>query len=247
MFVKAPLAGESKTRLVPPLTPAEAVALSICFMRDTSNNIAAIASSNGGDGIAVYTPIGTESTFDGLIPDSFRLVLQHGETFGDRLSNAAHDLFALGYESLCLINSDSPTLPPELLMSAVTALSRPGDRVVLGEAQDGGYYLIGLKQAHRRLFEQIEWSTAIVLSQTLQRATEINLEIELLPSWFDVDDAQSLWRLCEEMFEVSSQSSRGNILPAYDAPHTRDYLAQLIEKKGRDRIWPRRSASADSF
>jgi glycosyltransferase A (GT-A) superfamily protein (DUF2064 family) len=146
-----------------------------------------------------------------------------------------------------LINSDSPTLPPELLTDAVAALSRPGDRVVLGEAQDGGYYLIGLKQAHRRLFEQIEWSTAIVLSQTLQRATEINLEIELLPSWFDVDDAQSLWRLCEEMFEVSRRHSRGNTLPAYDAPHTRDYLAQLIEKEGRDRIWPRRSASADSF
>jgi rSAM/selenodomain-associated transferase 1 len=238
MFVKAPRAGESKTRLVPPLTPAEAAHLSNCFLRDTSNNIDAVASDGGAAGIAVYTPIGAESSFNGLLPGSFSLIPQRGDSFGDRLSNAALDLLALGFESLCLIDSDSPTLPPELLIKAVVALSRPGDRVVLGAAQDGGYYLIGLKQSHPQLFESIDWSTSKVLSQTMQRAEDISLETEILPSWFDVDDAETLQRLCSEMFGGSNKPSQGDNMIAYQAPNTRDYLARLIKSEGHERIWP---------
>ena len=247
MFIKAPSAGASKTRIVPPLTLAEAAQLSICFLQDTSDNIAAVNSNGSVSGIAVYTPIGAESSFDGLLPNSFSLIPQRGESFGDKLSYAAQDLLALGYESLCLINSDSPTLPPELLTKAVAALSRPGDRVVIGAADDGGYYLIGLKKAHQRLFEHVEWSTARVLSQTIQRATEVSLEIEILPSWYDVDDAATLRRLCSEMFGVSNKPSQGDNMIPYQAPRTRDYLARLIETEGRERIWPSGNASLDNY
>src|SRR6266540_122326 len=128
---KAPCAGMVKTRLVPPLTPEEAAALNVCFLRDMAANIAGVARSGEADGVAVYTPVGAESAYDGLLPEGFSLLAQRGASLGDRLFHAAEDLLAVGYGSLCLIDSDSPTLPGPLLRAAVAALKRPGDRVPL--------------------------------------------------------------------------------------------------------------------
>src|SRR5213076_3440316 len=94
---------------------------------------------------------------------------------GASLFDAADDLLAAGYGAACLVNSDSPTLPSSLLVDAARALSVPGDRLVLGPAEDGGYYLIGMKRPHRRLFEDIDWSTELVFRQTLDRAAELAL------------------------------------------------------------------------
>ena len=234
-MAKAPLAGEVKTRLVPPLTPAQAAALNVCFLRDMAANIASVAASDKARGVVVYTPIGAEFAFDGILPDGFKLLAQRGESLGDRLCNATEDLLTNGYDSLCLINSDSPTLPQSVYDQAIRSLSRPGDRVVLGAADDGGYYLIGLKKVHSNLFDRIAWSTADVLAHTVERAAEIGLEVEMLPRWYDVDDAQTLNRLCEELFAAHRQDG------AYHAPHTRDFLAALIERDGQQPIWTKLS------
>lgn len=241
IMIKAPRAGASKTRLVPPLTHEEAAALSVCFLRDTAANIAeACAMKEGGaaEGVAVYTPVGAEGAFDGLLPPGFALLAQRGDSFGGRLFHAAADLLQLGYESLCLIDSDSPTLSGALLVAAVEELERAGDRVVLGPADDGGYYLIGMKRAHRRLFEGITWSTAEVLAQTIERAREIALDVGLLSTWYDVDDAHTLRHLCAELFDApgGAEACHPKLTP-YRAPHTREMIARLLEGEGRARIW----------
>src|SRR5687768_15094348 len=120
VMIKAPRAGASKTRLVPPLTHEEAARLSVCFLRDTAANIAeACAETSDTSGathaVAAYTPSGAEAAFEGLLPQSFSLLAQRGDAFGERLFHAASDLLALGYDSCCLIDSDSPTLPRALL------------------------------------------------------------------------------------------------------------------------------------
>jgi rSAM/selenodomain-associated transferase 1 len=238
IMTKAPLAGTVKTRLVPPLTHEAAAALSVCFLRDTAINIAGVASFEAAECIAVYMPVGAESTYDNLLQPGFSLLAQRGESFGERLYHAAEDLLALGYQSLCLIDSDSPTLPRSLLADAVRSLAQAGDRVVLGPSDDGGYYLIGLKHAHRRLFEDINWSTDKVLDQTVERAAEIGLERLLLPSWYDVDDGASLNRLCDELFLPGIRDNARNHLDGYEAVHTRQYLTRLMNVEGRERIWP---------
>jgi glycosyltransferase A (GT-A) superfamily protein (DUF2064 family) len=91
--------------------------------------------------------------------------------------------------------------------------------MVLGGSDDGGYYLIGIKRPHHRLFEQIDWSTERVFAQTLERAGEIALPAELLPTWYDVDDAATLDRLQREL--ASPEAA------AYSAKHTRAYLESL--------------------
>lgn len=236
MMIKAPRPGLSKTRLSPLLTPAEAAGISECFLRDTTANIGAEVRRDPmrAAGVAVYTPVGLERAFDGLLPDGFCLVAQRGELFGERLIFAAEDLFSLGFGSVCLIDSDSPTLPAGALAAATEALARPGERVVLGASEDGGYYLIGLKAPYRRLFEDIDWSTERVAAQTRERAAELGLDLVELPVWYDVDDALTLRSLCEEL--LGDTASRGAI--GFPAPHTRAFLEAIIAREGRARIWP---------
>jgi uncharacterized protein len=243
VMTKAPQAGRVKTRLVPPLTPEEAAELNKCFLRDTAAAISSVCSGGlrrpnpdntqlfpGGQKappqcgpVAVYTPVGAESAYTDVLPADFSLLPQRGDEFGERLYFAVEDLFKCGFDSLCLIDSDSPTVPAENFADAVELLSTTEDRVVLGPGDDGGYYLIGMKKPHRQLFEQIDWSTERVLNQTMQRATEIGIEVKLLPTGYDVDDAASLRRLCNELLTDTT--------PAAIAPYTRELLAKLAAQK----------------
>jgi rSAM/selenodomain-associated transferase 1 len=166
-----------------------------------------------------YTPEGSESLFLGMMSDEQQLLLQRGDDFGARLYNALADLLGRGYQSAAIMDSDSPTLPVEYLQRAFSELALPGDRVVLGPAVDGGYYLIGIKQPHRRLFEGIVWSTSTVLAETLARAEEIGVPVSLLPEWFDVDDTPDFMRLCEELRSQPAASANGKV-----APNTRRFI-----------------------
>jgi rSAM/selenodomain-associated transferase 1 len=233
VMTKAPLAGRVKTRLVPPLTPEEAAELNKCFLRDTTATISiacgrpsvsnADASLNKATtaacGVGVYTPVGAESAYTDILPPDFSLLPQRGDKFGERLYFAVLDLFKCGFESVCLIDSDSPTVPADNFAQAVELLSSSDDRVVLGPSDDGGYYLIGMKKAHRHLFEQIDWSTERVLNQTIQHANEIGLQVELIPNGYDVDDGEGLRRLCDELL---GENARDGI-----APSTRRFLVSI--------------------
>src|SRR6266480_5863055 len=222
VMTKAPRAGQVKTRLVPPLSPEEAAQLNICFLRDTATAIANACGTTA-RGVGVYTPIGAEAAYTDILPGDFDLVPQRGDGFGERLAFATEDIFQCGFAAVCLIDSDSPTVSADVYAEAVEALSNAGDRVVLGPSDDGGYYLIGMKHNHPQLFERVDWSTERVLEQTKQRASELNLEVSLLPTGYDVDDAATLRRLCDELL---SNKSKRDI-----APNTRKFLAALSAQK----------------
>ncbi len=232
VMTKVPRAGKVKTRLTPPLTPQEAAELNTCFLRDTSAAIGAASSEASSQGIGVYTPIGEEAAYAGILPIDFALVPQRGNAFGERLICATEDLLQIGFQSACLINSDSPTVPPHAYAEAAKSLAEEGDRVVLGPSDDGGYYLIGMSRLHRQLFEKIDWSTERVAEQTLAQARELGLEVKLLLTWYDVDDRTTLQRLCKELLDENGASSTG-----YSAPETRNFLLNLVQQEGRERIW----------
>jgi rSAM/selenodomain-associated transferase 1 len=219
---KAPRPGKVKTRLAPPLSLEESAALNICFLRDTAENLAAISATGGSAPLVCYTPVGDEAAFDDLLPDGFSLIAQRGDAFGERLLAAAEDILACGFAAVCLIDSDSPTVPAAAFEMAVAALARPGDRIVLGPSHDGGYYLIGLKQPHAEVFDRITWSTSTVLAETIERARDAGIEVELLPLWYDVDDAATLGILYAEVLDATPPEF--TIIPGYPAPHTRAFL-----------------------
>jgi rSAM/selenodomain-associated transferase 1 len=241
IMTKAPQAGKVKTRLTPPLTAEEAAELNLCFLRDLGRTICEASRWSPAKGVAVYTPPGAESAYGSVFSDEFVLLPQRGHDFGERLILAAQDLFQVGFECVCLINSDSPTVPVMSFVEAVYWLGRAGDRVVIGPSDDGGYYLIGLKQMHRRLFQEIDWSTDRVLDQTKKRAAELGLDVHQLPSGFDVDDPLTLARLCQELFgrEVAARPEL--------APNTRACLARLLEQGSGSRIWPAAPARCDKL
>ena len=227
IMTKAPEAGRVKTRLSPPLTPNEAAELNRSFLSDIGQSIDEAGKTTTGRGVAVYTPVGKESVYDGLFPESFRFVPQRGTDFGERLQFAGEDLLQIGFDSFCLINSDSPMVSSLSFARAAELLGDSGDRVVLGPSEDGGYYLIGLKRMHPRLFQEIAWSTEKVFDQTVRRAEELRLEVKLLPTGLDVDDRATLKTLCQRLFADEREGL---------APHTKAFLSEIIAREGRERL-----------
>jgi rSAM/selenodomain-associated transferase 1 len=199
IMCKAPRSGAAKTRLAPLLGPGHAAKLSACFMRDIADTIAALPAACDAQGYAVFAPKDGEDELRAIMPAEFGFLYQGSSDFGNVLSGASRALFALGHRCVVLVNSDSPTLPPVLFEDAIHLLEAAGDRIVFGPATDGGYYLVGMKAVHQRLFEDVPWSTADVLSRSLERASEIGLPSVLLAPWYDVDDAESLDHLRDEL------------------------------------------------
>ena len=222
VMAKAPRAGKVKTRLAPTLGMDGSAAINICFLRDTTRNIADVAEQGNAAGLVCYTPVGDEAAFDGLLPEGFALIAQRGDAFGERLLAAAQDILACGFGAVCLIDSDSPTLPQSALVRAVDELLKPGDRVVLGGSDDGGYYLIGLKQAHAAPFERITWSTGSVYAETVERVRDAGIELVELPVWYDVDDAATLAVLEAELLQGKRPAFASG--DGYAATATREFL-----------------------
>jgi hypothetical protein len=233
-MAKASVPGRAKTRLVPPLTFDEAAALNTAFLQDVADNVllAARHAAPHADitGYAAYGPPGSEDFFRETLPQAIGLVGAWLPNFGDCLLRTIQDLLLRGHASAVVLNADSPTLPTAFLIETADVLSRPGDRAVLGPSSDGGYYLLGLKTAHRRLFEDIAWSTEDVAAQTLQRAREIGLEVHRLPVWYDVDDVDDLRRLRVELCGEESTRQRLDMTQ----PHHAGQTAALMNRLWRD-------------
>ncbi len=232
-MAKASAPGRAKTRLVPPLTFDEAAALNTAFLRDVADNVllaARHAAPHAGiAGYAAYGPPGTEDFFRGILPGAIGLIAAWLPNFGDCLFHTIGAILARGHASAVVLNADSPTLPTALLVETAAVLARPGDRAVLGPSSDGGYYLLGLKAQHRRIFEDVDWSTERVASQTLERAREIGLEVHTLPVWYDVDDMDDLRQLHVELCgdDVSDRRTP-------QGPHYAVATAKLMRALWRD-------------
>jgi hypothetical protein len=239
-MAKASAPGRTKTRLVPPLTFDEAAALNTAFLQDVADNVLLAAKHTEPRasiaGYAAFGPTGSEDFFRATLPPAIGLIEAWLPNFGDCLVHTVSEMFARGHSAAVVLNSDSPTLPTSLLVATAAALAQPGDRAVLGPSSDGGYYLLGLKVAHRRLFDGIAWSTERVAAQTLERAREIGLDVYRLPVWYDVDDAESLNRLRAELGESSPAKGRLDALRPHHAGHTR----ALVGGWWQDRDFSRR-------
>ncbi len=209
VIAKRPAPGQTKTRLSPPLSPAHAAALYECFLRDTIELVGRVP---GVRPAIAYLPAAEAAYFAKLAPD-FELILQEGEELGARLDNALTRYLRLGYERVVIMNSDSPTLPVACLTAAFEELA--DHDVVLGLCDDGGYYLIGLKQPAPRLLREVKMSTATVAADTLALAAAEGLRVKLLPTWYDIDNAAALDRLIDELTGPGNGQAR----------HTREFFS----------------------
>jgi hypothetical protein len=215
IFAKAPVAGQVKTRLCPPLTAEQAAKLYECFLLDT---VARACSLTGVRVFLAITPGGTEPLFRALLSCPVNYLPQRGATLGEREANVFADLLQQGFSRIVIIGSDIPTLPPAHLHAAFACLEEPGNDVVMGPSDDGGYYLIGARALHPTLFQDIAWSTPTVCAETLTRARRAGLHVAQVPSWHDVDNADDLRKLVLKLNVAE---------PEPVAPYTQAYLACL--------------------
>ena len=238
-MAKASAPGRAKTRLVPPLTFDQAGNLNTAFLQDVAENLvladeqarAAAGRHPTIVGYAAYGPPGSTDFFRRILPGSIGMIEAWLPNFGDCLFHTIGEILRRGHESAVVLNSDSPTLPTAFLVETAQVLARPGDRAVLGPSTDGGYYLLGLKDAHARMFEDITWSTERVAQQTLARAREIGLDVHVLPAWYDVDDVASLKRLEAELHDASLQPRREPAQRPRFAAHTAKLMRQLARER----------------
>ncbi len=198
MFAKAPVPGQVKTRLCPPLTPDEAATLHGSFVIDMleRTKIAATKLKLPIDRYLACAPSSTLVFFQIMEErQSVKLIDQVGDDLGARMQQAFATLFGKGYQRVFIIGTDVPSLPLDHYKQALTLLDTHD--VVLGPAMDGGYYLIGLKQPGPELFAGIAWSTDRVLAATQEKAASLGLKTALLPSWRDVDTIEDLQALMD--------------------------------------------------
>jgi rSAM/selenodomain-associated transferase 1 len=199
IFAKAPIPGQVKTRLCPPLTPDEAATLHGTFVLDTlERSKSAIGKFRlPVDRFVACWPSASHVFFKVLAArHGVEPLDQIGDELGARMHQVFTELAARGYRRIVLVGTDVPTLPLAHYRQAYEFLH--DHDVVLGPARDGGYFLIGLTKPQSDLFRDIRWSTDQVLELTQRRATEAGVTAALLPVWQDVDTLEDLkWLIGE--------------------------------------------------
>lgn len=195
VFAKAPIPGHSKTRLVPPLTADQAARLHAAFVSDVLERTAPLDKDRGWARYLACAP----DTRDAFLAACARrvgatLLTQGDGDLGERLARVMRDLLHR-HQGVIVIGTDSPTLPVAVLDEARSRLAE--NDVVLGPAEDGGYYLIGLTGFVASLFQDIPWGTHRVLAETLAKMAP--RQPALLRSWYDIDRPADLVRLRRDL------------------------------------------------
>jgi len=215
IFAKAPIPGQVKTRLCPPLTPDEAASFHGSLVLDAlerSRDAAKRARAKSGrlclDRFVACAPSASHVFFKIMEErHGVQLLDQIGDDLGARMDQACNAIFARGYQRVLVVGTDLPTLPASFYAQALSLLS--DHDLVLGPALDGGYYLIGLRRPMPDLFVEIPWSTDQVFALTLKKAEALGLKIGLLPAWRDVDTIDDLLALIEEAGLGPGHEARG--------------------------------------
>jgi uncharacterized protein len=219
---KAPQAGKTKTRLVPPLSAEAAAELYRGFLLDAVE----LGLGLGWERVTVVHPRGAGADLRPLLPATVCLLEQTAAGLGDALASAFDHHFRERFDRVVLIGSDNPTLTEQPIREACAALD-DGRDLSIGPSVDGGYYLIGLRAPHLGVFEHVEWSTPRVYAQTLAQARSLGLRTHSVAEWYDVDEPADLLRLQREL----------RTRPLEIAPHTRAALERLRASGMLSDLW----------
>ncbi len=190
VFAKDPIPGRVKTRLTPRITPDEAAKLYKAFTLDIISNARKLKRNSVNNVTVAYTPIGAEKAFCKLVKQPTKFLPQKGKNLGERMKNAFNQSFTEGAKGVVIIGTDSPTLPMSYIQKAFDVLKKIP--IVIGPTFDGGYYILGLSKQNDDIFDDVEWSTSRVFGQTLTRIKSMNMQVYVLPPWYDVDTSEDL-------------------------------------------------------
>lgn len=215
-MAKAPVAGAVKTRLVPPLTPAQAAEFYGALLIDQFDHLRHYA---GAERYVFYAPASAGEVFRDLGGGNYVYLAQRGGDLGARMQHVFTELGRLGHRNTLLIGSDLPALPWAILDEGFAQLAPAKPRVVLGPSRDGGYYLVGMNRPTPEIFQQMTWSHDRVLAETQARLRALAVPFGLLPGLFDFDSVEDLrdWRDAKDTASSAAM------------PRTREFLKKLTD------------------
>jgi uncharacterized protein len=187
VIAKEPVPGRVKTRLTPPYTPAEAAELAEAALTDT---LAAVRSASVGRRI-----LALEGTPGRWLPPGFDVIGQRGGGLDERIAWALADVRAAWPAPVVLIGMDTPQVTPALLAAAAEPLVSGAADATLGMAEDGGFWLLGLREIDPAVVLGVPMSRSDTGAQQLGRLEAAGLRVRLLPELTDVDTADEADRI----------------------------------------------------
>lgn len=193
IFAKYWEPGKVKTRLAATTGEARASRIYKAFVETLLARLSSCAQRR----VLAISPADRLNEFRAIFGDGWMIELQASGDLGARMRHYFDAAFANGARSVILLGSDSPDVPLAYIESAFEMLDE--FPVVLGPSDDGGYYLIAARDETPPIFDNIAWSTPSVLHETIEQLDRAGVRYSLLPTWYDVDDGESLARIVENL------------------------------------------------
>lgn len=181
IFVRKPEAGKVKTRLAAQIGNEKALEVYIKLLQHTKF----VALESDCDKYIFATENRDDNTWRG-----FNIEQQSEGDLGERMAHAFENLFNKNYKKVVIIGSDCPGLSVKHLEEAFGSLNNHD--VVIGPAHDGGYYLLGMKKLHKKIFENKNWSTDSVFADSMHTIDKLHLSCFQLETLIDVDEEKDL-------------------------------------------------------
>lgn len=235
LFTRVPIPGQTKTRLMPEISAAGCARLHTCFLKDIFSECDRVDA----DLYISYTPKEEQKRLTHILGKDRSYVPQNGEGLGERMYLAMEAILHKGYDVCLLIGSDVPELRGEYLLHAFSVLEHHD--IVFGPSGDGGYYLVGMKEPGRAVFEAKEYGTGSVLQDAVQRVKEAGLTVGFTKVLWDMDTCEDLQRYRRRMRTqkrlqntvtgryLAKTSRVSVIIPVYNEAKTIEKLQEQLE------------------
>jgi rSAM/selenodomain-associated transferase 1 len=214
LFTRAPIPGQTKTRLQKLLTPEECAQMHICFLMD----LKICCEQTGIDYFVFLTPEGEDEKIAEIFGHNVKCLPQQGDGLGIRMYNAISEVLSMGYDSCVLMGADIPEMKAGDIMDAFAVLK---DRdVVLCPTRDGGYCLVGMKKPCAAVFEDQTYGCGSVLENATAAIEAAGLTCGLIKAHDDIDEPEDILSYQEK---ADRKEISGNT-------HASKYIAELVEK-----------------
>lgn len=214
IFTRVPIAGQTKTRLMPVFTGEECADLHTCFLQDIFEKAKQVEA----DLFVFYTPVDQEEKLKNILSEGAAYFPQHGIDLGEKMRNAIQFTLRQGYEKSVLIGSDCPQIEVKSLEDSFETLN--DHDIVIHPTTDGGYYLIGMKKDYKSIWKMKRYGTNTVIRDTLLHMEKEKLKISVGKIYYDIDEPKDLKCLYEDL--------KTNAIT--NCPRTEQYLNQNLQR-----------------
>ncbi len=189
IFTRYPEKGKTKTRLIPAIGAQKAADFQKEMTEHTLNTVTKLEEYLAVE-INIFFNGGNLDLMQKWLGNKYHYQIQSDGDLGDKMYNAFTDRFTNNCQQVVIIGIDCPSLSAEILHQAFVSLNTHD--LVIGGADDGGYYLLGLTQLDKSLFMGIDWGTDTVFARTMSIARQLGYKIDYLPILKDIDRPEDL-------------------------------------------------------